>query len=80
MELKRLPEIQLAILRGLSRCVKPGGILHYSTCTVLPEENGGVAEAFLKENPDFEREEERTFWPHQGGTDGFYFCRMRRHA
>lgn len=79
-ELKRLPEIQLNILRGLSRCVKPGGTLHYSTCTILPEENGGVAEAFLKENPDFEREEEKTFWPHLDGTDGFYFCRMRRHA
>lgn len=79
-ELARLPEIQLNILRGLSRCVKPGGTLHYSTCTIFPEENGGVAETFLKENPDFEREEERTFWPHLDGTDGFYFCRMRRHA
>jgi len=79
-ELRRLPEIQLNILRGLSRCVKPGGILHYSTCTILTEENGGVTEVFLKENPDFEREEEKTFWPHLEGTDGFYFCRMRRHA
>ena len=79
-ELRRLPEIQLNILHGLSHCVKPGGILHYSTCTVLSEENSGVTEAFLKENPDFEREEEKTFWPHLEGTDGFYFCRMRRHA
>ncbi|MBE6969610.1 MAG: 16S rRNA (cytosine(967)-C(5))-methyltransferase RsmB [Ruminococcaceae bacterium] len=79
-ELRRLPEIQLNILRGLSRCVKPGGVLHYSTCTILSEENDGVVEAFLKENPDFEREEEKTFWPHLEGTDGFYFCRMRRHA
>ncbi|MBQ2895707.1 MAG: 16S rRNA (cytosine(967)-C(5))-methyltransferase RsmB, partial [Oscillospiraceae bacterium] len=79
-ELARLPEIQLGILCGLSRCVKPGGTLHYSTCTILTEENGGVVEAFLKEHPDFEREEEKTFWPHLDGTDGFYFCRMRRHA
>lgn len=79
-ELQRLPEIQLGILRGLSRCVKPGGILHYSTCTILPEENSGVVENFLQENPNYEREEEKTFWPHLDGTDGFYFCRMRRHA
>lgn len=79
-ELARLPEKQLAILTGLSRCVKPGGVLHYSTCTILSEENRGVVDAFLQQQEDFILEEDRTLWPHVDGTDGFYLCRMRKNA
>ncbi len=78
--LARLPEIQLSILRGLSRCVRSGGTLLYSTCTVLPEENSGVVRSFLAENGDFTMETENTLWPHLDGTDGFYRCRMRKNA
>ncbi len=77
-ELSRLPEKQLAILTGLSRCVKKGGALHYSTCTILPEENEELVTAFLRDNRNFVREDEKTFWPHLDGTDGFYFCRIKR--
>ncbi|MDR1130885.1 MAG: 16S rRNA (cytosine(967)-C(5))-methyltransferase RsmB, partial [Oscillospiraceae bacterium] len=55
-DIARLPEVQLAILNGLSACVKPGGVLLYSTCTILPEENGGVADRFLAAHPGFEPE------------------------
>lgn len=33
--------------------VKPGGILVYSTCTVLPEENRDMVKHFLQENREF---------------------------
>ena len=79
-ELSALPEKQLAILTGLSRCVKDGGVLLYSTCTILREENEGVTEAFLREHSEFTKEEDRTFWPHVDGTDGFYYCRMRKNG
>lgn len=45
---------QLKILESAKKALKPGGILVYSTCTFSYEENEGVIEAFLKENPDFE--------------------------
>ena len=77
-DIGRLPEIQLRILRGGARCVKPGGTLLYSTCTVLKEENRDVIAAFLRENESFAVEEERTIWPQDHGTDGFYYCRMKR--
>lgn len=44
---------QLSILNQAGRAVKAGGILVYSTCTFSPQENEGVVDAFLKENPEF---------------------------
>jgi 16S rRNA (cytosine967-C5)-methyltransferase len=45
---------QTAILQSASRLVKSGGRLVYATCSVLPEENEAIAEAFSAANPDFE--------------------------
>ena len=90
-ELFMLPVLQSGILENASRYVRPGGTLLYSTCTLLPEENEEVTEAFLGMRPDFSRENfhlpepiglvegQLTLWPHRQGTDGFYICRMTRH-
>ena len=40
---------QAAILRSAARLVKPGGRLVYATCSLLPEENEQLVEAFLQE-------------------------------
>jgi 16S rRNA (cytosine967-C5)-methyltransferase len=45
---------QTAILQSASRMVKSGGRLVYATCSVLPEENEAIAEAFGAAHPDFE--------------------------
>lgn len=85
-----LPAVQRAILTNASRYVRPGGVLLYATCTLLPEENQGVTEAFLREHGEFQKEpfslpgfgEETdgslTLWPQRHGTDGFYICKMRK--
>jgi len=44
---------QAAILQSAARLVKSGGRLVYATCSVLPEENEAIAEAFSIANPDF---------------------------
>ncbi|MBR2926882.1 MAG: 16S rRNA (cytosine(967)-C(5))-methyltransferase RsmB [Clostridia bacterium] len=75
-----LPQIQLDILRTSSRLVKVGGRLVYSTCTLLPCENGEVVSAFLKEHPSFALLRERTLYPDQDHTDGFYFAVLERNA
>lgn len=53
-ESARLPAIQSAILEASAAYLKAGGVLVYSTCTVLPAENQEVVTAFLAANPAFE--------------------------
>lgn len=85
-KLGEFPPMQRRIMGNAAVCVKRGGALLYSTCSVMPEENDGVVEAFLAGNPDFAVVRKpatvtvdvldpqgflRTF-PHRHGTDGFY--------
>ncbi|SFZ81721.1 16S rRNA (cytosine967-C5)-methyltransferase [Devosia enhydra] len=44
---------QQQILDDAARFVKPGGSLAYITCSVLPDENGAQAQAFLARHPEF---------------------------
>ena len=87
--LKGLPKAQRKILDNCSRYVRPGGVLLYSTCTLLRRENEDVVEAFLAENPQFALETFElpqfgvqsgmmTLWPHIHDTDGFFVARLRR--
>ena len=89
--MKELPALQLEILRNQARYVRPGGVLIYSTCTLVRRENEGVVEKFLKANPDFYLEplmlptefgENTTgmlaLVPGQHDTDGFFIARLRR--
>lgn len=52
-DIPKLVTLQGELLRAGSRCVKPGGTLVYSTCSIEPEENEGVVADFLEENPHF---------------------------
>lgn len=45
---------QTAILASAARLLKPGGRLVYATCSILPQENESIAEAFSASHPDFE--------------------------
>lgn len=88
--LKELPELQLEILKSGAACVKPGGILVYSTCTIAREENQAVVEKFLKDNAEFQLEHTGSrlpvpredamvqLYPQRDGTDGFFIACMRR--
>ena len=50
--LAELAQKQSAILTSAARLLKPGGRLIYATCSVLPQENEAIAEAFSAEHPD----------------------------
>ena len=90
-ETRALSELQRKILDNQSRYVRPGGVLLYSTCTVLKRENEEVVEGFLKAHPEFRAEPLAlpdlfpknetgmlTLIPGQYDTDGFFICRLRR--
>lgn len=49
-----MAETQAALLDACCQYVRPGGTLVYSTCTILPEENGEQVAAFLTRHPEFE--------------------------
>ena len=91
--MNELPGLQLRILLNQADYVKPGGVLMYSTCTLVRKENEGVVEKFLRQRPDFCLEplplpepfpENSTgmlaLVPGEYDTDGFFICRMRRKA
>ena len=44
---------QAAILQSAARLLKPGGRLVYATCSVLPQENEAIAQAFSEANKEF---------------------------
>jgi len=85
---------QLAILESAARLVKPGGRLVYATCSLLEEENDGVADAFLAAHPEFrqisaaeilhkqgialECGERLSLLPHLHDTDGFFAAVFER--
>lgn len=91
-DFERLQTIQLAILESASPLLKKGGLLVYSTCTITKEENHEVVERFLKEHPEYKKENvfvekaelvnaesgDVTIYPHQYGTDGFYICCLKK--
>ena len=49
--------LQSEILDNAYRCLKPGGVLVYSTCTFSLQENEEQAASFLKRHPDMRLEE-----------------------
>ena len=75
-----LPAIQLAILENAAQYVKAGGRLVYSTCTLLPRENGENVRRFLSAHRSFSLLRERTLFPDTDGTDGFYFAVLERNG
>jgi 16S rRNA (cytosine967-C5)-methyltransferase len=81
---------QSEILDAAATMVRPGGRLVYATCSLEPEENEAVAQAFLAATPEFRPDAPGAFplplgadgWlrclPHRHGTDGFSAVRFRR--
>jgi 16S rRNA (cytosine967-C5)-methyltransferase len=51
--ISKLSENQLNILEYYSKYVKKNGILVYSTCSILPQENKNIVSSFLKLHPEF---------------------------
>jgi len=72
---------QLALLTAAAQLVTPGGRLVYSTCSLEPEENEGVVEAFLRAcGGRWALEQTSRSRPWEAGCDGAAAFRLRRNA
>lgn len=93
-EMKNISQLQRLLIRNVSKAVKPGGVMVYSTCTILPSENADVVSEFIEENHDFELDDITAYLPKdlakhsqngmlqlytdRDGIDGFFIARIRR--
>jgi 16S rRNA (cytosine967-C5)-methyltransferase len=91
-DLKDLVRLQSAILAAGAGCVRPGGALVYSTCSIEPEENRGVVGSWLAKTTDFYLEPAGNYLPkelvspdgyletlpHLHGMDGTFAARLVR--
>jgi 16S rRNA (cytosine967-C5)-methyltransferase len=69
---------QQHIISTYSQMLKPGGIMVYATCSILPSENQDQVEVFLKsQKNNFEFISDRKVLPSEG-FDGFYMAAINR--
>ena len=85
-----LQKIQLEILDSVCQSLRKGGIITYSTCTIVSQENFQVVEQFLAAHPNFEQvklEHNRQdilkdgcilITPELYGSDGFFISQFKR--
>jgi len=93
-DIERLSLLQSKILANVAAQLKPGGVVVYSTCTLMADENDRVVEGFLRQHGEFELENVAGYLPegarhltrhryfqalpHRDNTDGFFAARMRK--
>ena len=73
-----LNKLQSDIITTASKYIKAGGVLCYSTCTILKEENEDIVKKFLSGNSDFKLEKMLNLHPQDHNSDGFFVARMLR--
>ncbi len=87
-----LVKIQKQLINSAASYIKPGGVLVYSTCTLLYEENEQIVEIFLKDHKDFSAEDGKKFvhsavvtkegfvktWPDKHNIDGSFAVRLKK--
>jgi len=76
--IEKVKQAQQKIVNEYSVIVKPGGMMVYATCSVLPSENEKQVEKFLSEKGDkFELVDQKTLLPSEG-FDGFYMALLKK--
>jgi 16S rRNA (cytosine967-C5)-methyltransferase len=88
-DIPALAELQSRILSKVWQLLKPGGILLYATCSLLPQENEQQIEHFLAGRDDARERPIEATWGHaceygrqtlpgEDSMDGFYYAVLQR--
>ncbi|MBD2121926.1 16S rRNA (cytosine(967)-C(5))-methyltransferase [Trichocoleus sp. FACHB-262] len=90
---QELATLQQELLVAAATWLKHDGVLVYATCTLHPQENEQVIEAFLAQHSDWQIEPPAPnspaaafatpqgwvkVWPHRQQMDGFFMVRLKR--
>ncbi len=71
---------QQELLQDYSKMLKPGGLLVYATCSILPSENQMQVQNFLNSEAGsvFQLEKDEKILAHKSGFDGFYLAVLQK--
>jgi len=76
--IEMIKKTQRQILNAMSKHVKPGGRLVYSTCSLEVEENEEMVGRWVREHKDFRLVKAKRLFPPKTGTDGAYAALLVR--
>jgi len=79
-DIEKIALTQRKILDNACVCLKPGGRLVYSTCSIEKEENQDLVENFLTDHPEFSQVGSRSALPFRDQTDGAFAALLHRNA
>ena len=77
-DIAELVDLQTKILNVAAEYCRPGGVLCYSTCSILKAENEKIAERFIAEHNNYKLIDSVKLLPDTDGCDGFYIARFLR--
>jgi 16S rRNA (cytosine967-C5)-methyltransferase len=88
-DVARLADLQQVLLNSLWSCLEPGGLMLYTTCSVLRQENQDTIGRFLHQCQDAKHQAIQADWgvecefgrqllPDPEGPDGFYFAVLKK--
>lgn len=88
-DIDKLTALQARLLDQLWQTLKPGGVMMYSSCSILPAENSDQVQAFVQRTPDARHRMIEAEWgiacaygrqllPQTGSTDGFFYALIEK--
>ncbi len=75
-DIDRIAVTQRKILENALPCLKPGGRLVYSTCSIEPEENIDLVTAFIADHPELHLDGTTQIYPFKDKTDGAFAAKI----
>ena len=72
--------LQKKLLISAANMLKPNGYLVYSTCTLNKKENERQIQSFLAERSDYSLVSQRTIFPFEFDSDGFFVAKLWRNG
>ena len=88
-DIEKQSQVQLMLLKSMYTLLAPGGLLLYTTCSILEQENEKIIHRFLKDHKKVQCKKLSIpnainlkhgcqLLPSQQGSDGFYFALLQK--